>query len=1076
MSKKYLPTILYYYNNQHDLNEIQNLTGNYYKIIGVTSIDEIDEMFSNKKIMMVIADMILKDFNGLDILNKIKDKKPRVGRIVIATDYDEDKTIDLIYKNIIHGFITKPFNKIQILSLFNLNTQRYFLDESSKVLVNEINDIYGSYTKKLNQIDEEVEKQKKLADINKYLAAIIDNTEDHAVIKDTNLRWIAANKSVIESVGKKDISEVIGKTDIELFGDHPHVRKYLSDDQYALTLKKGQCFEDEEVVIGADGVKRYKHVKKFPIFDENGKVIATANISRDITARREVEEKIKNLNEELAAKVEERTKELSQSNLLLRKEIEERKELEDKLKMTQNAIDNNTTPVFWLSNEGKFLYTNNAFTETIGYDNNELKDKKFCDFIYKQEDSHNKWDEFYSKLKVHKTTNFIIELVKKSKKRFIAEIKLDYHIYEDKEYLFAYLTDITEKIKLENEIKRLAIAVEQSPFITVITDVNGEIEYVNPKFTEITGYQFDEVIGQNPRILKSGKIPIEIYENLWDTILKGKVWKGELCNKKKNGDLYWEYGSIASLRNEKGEIINFIKISEDITEKRKMTEELIRAKEEAESANKAKSEFLANMSHEIRTPIHAILGFTDMLLKITNDNRHINYLESIRNNSKSLLNIINDVLDLSKIEAGKLTFKYHFVDAYAFLTEISGMFIFRAKEKGIEFIIDISPSVPAYIYIDDIRLRQVLVNLLGNALKFTEKGYIKLSVQSEKYYSEIKIDEEINYVDLLFIIEDTGIGMSDEFKQKVFQSFSQDTHKSGKKYEGTGLGLAISKRLTEMMNGEIWFESEKDKGTKFFVRIKKVENYSTLAKIDSEGFIYDDIVFKGSKVFIVDDIESNRNFLSALLKDKNLEIFEAANGQECLELLKQEKPDLIITDLKMPLMDGFELFENLKKNIEYSKIPIIAASATYSESPQIRQNYKFDAIIFKPIKLNTVFEEIMKILPYSIKAKTFTIEADKEKEKITMTNDEYNAYKKIIEDEILPEWEIIHQQESMEEIEKFSKKIKETGEKYNLSILIQYSESLFESINMFDIAKMLKLINSFPELLKEIDTNIEKVN
>ena len=281
-------------------------------------------------------------------------------------------------------------------------------------------------------------------------------------------------------------------------------------------------------------------------------------------------------------------------------------------------------------------------------------------------------------------------------------------------------------------LKKLTRATEQSPVSVVITDKEGTIEYVNPTFTRVTGYTFEEAVGQNPRILKSDQHEPEFYQSLWDTILSGNTWTGDIVNLKKNREAFWEQVSIAPLVNENGEITNFVAMKEDISDKKKLLQELMEAKDAAEKANQAKSIFLANMSHEIRTPMNAILGYSQLMQhdeRLSQEN--LKHLDIINRSGDHLLKLINDILEMSKIEAGRIELAPVTFDLHDVILDLELMFRQRADDKGLDFVIDRAPDLPRFIFGDENKIRQVLVNLMGNAVKFTRNGEISLTVKAE---------------------------------------------------------------------------------------------------------------------------------------------------------------------------------------------------------------------------------------------------------------------------------------------------------------------------------------------------------
>jgi len=327
---------------------------------------------------------------------------------------------------------------------------------------------------------------------------------------------------------------------------------------------------------------------------------------------------------------------------------------------------------------------------------------------------------------------------------------------------------------------------------------------LNPKFCEITGYTKEEALGQNPRILKSGEMPVQKYKELWDTVSSGEVWRGEFHNRKKNGELYWEWATMTSIKNDHGEITNYIAIKEDISLRKQMEVDLIAAKEKAEESDRLKSAFLANMSHEIRTPLNSIIGFSELLADTHFvDDQKDEFIHHIIVNGNNLLNIISDIVDISKIEAGEITIRKSKIAIKNLLDEIRAMNLTQANEKQIKF-----NCTCDCVWADKERLHQILNNLIVNALKFTSKGFIEVGCKP--------IGNTIQ-----FHVKDTGIGIPTDFHQKVFDRFRQVEASYSRKYGGNGLGLAISKNLIELMGGTIWVESESGKGSTFYFTLPR---------------------------------------------------------------------------------------------------------------------------------------------------------------------------------------------------------------------------------------------------------------
>lgn len=392
-------------------------------------------------------------------------------------------------------------------------------------------------------------------------------------------------------------------------------------------------------------------------------------------------------------------------------------------------------------------------------------------------------------------------------RRIPLELAVNEFFIHGRQMFACVLRDITKRKEIEGQLQKLSRAVEQSPVSVVITSRDGTIEYVNPRFVEMTGFTLDESVGQNPRILKTGVHDDDFYKNLWKTILAGDLWQGEFNNRKKNGETYWEHTLIAPVRGAKGEITHFVAIKEDITESRRAAEELRTAKESAEAANRAKSDFLANMSHELRTPLNSIIGFSGVLKKEFYgklNEKQSEYVRYIEESGKHLLGLINDILDLSKVEAGKMKLEAAPVALKDVIQASVTMLMERALKNDIRLSVEIGPGVEKAIEADERKVKQILFNLLSNAVKFTPEGG-SVTLVASKENDAVRI-----------CVADTGIGIKAEDMAKLFTEFTQLESTYTKKYDGTGLGLALTKKLVELHGGRIWVESEEGKGSRFF--------------------------------------------------------------------------------------------------------------------------------------------------------------------------------------------------------------------------------------------------------------------
>ena len=394
---------------------------------------------------------------------------------------------------------------------------------------------------------------------------------------------------------------------------------------------------------------------------------------------------------------------------------------------------------------------------------------------------------------------------------------------------------------------------------------------------------------------------------------------------------------------------------------RRSEEELLHAKrraeelaDEAEEANRAKSEFLANMSHEIRTPMNAVIGYTELLERAVTDERQQGYLSSIKAGSRSLLTLINDILDLSRVEAGKMRLEYGPLDLGRLLEDVKHIFEIRAREKGLDLVLELDANLPPAMVLDETRLRQVLFNLVGNAIKFTEQGEVRVQACWEESESSV----------LRLEVSDTGVGVAEEQQERIFEVFEQQTGQSSRRYGGTGLGLAISRKLVEMMNGELSVDSRVGEGTRFRVRLFDVE--TALASFDqSEERSALDYRFTGGRVLIVDDNPVNRELVRDVLEPEGLSVQEAEHGAEALECARELPPDLVLMDIRMPVMDGFEALAAFGGDSRLCTIPVVAltASVMTTEAERIHEA-GFHGYLRKPVSRQDLLAEIARYLDY----------------------------------------------------------------------------------------------------------------
>lgn len=808
------------------------------------------------------------------------------------------------------------------------------------------------------------------------------------------------------------------------------------------------------------------------------------------------------------------------------RDITEQKTAEQELRELSEAVKQSPASVVITNKEGLIEYVNPQFELISGYPAEEAigqnprilsagkQPKEFYIDMWSAILEGNIWTgEFFNKRKNGEVfwENTSISPIKDAEGNIVKFI--------------AVKEDITDRKKTETELRKLSKAITQSPVSVVITDIEGAIEYVNPRYCEVTGYTSDETIGQNPRILNAGIQPKEYFKNLWDTILSGDIWYGEFCNRKKNGEIYWESASISPLTDNNGKITHFVGIKEDITERRKMEVELKKAKQEAELLNKvteivsesetfdialekcldsicgttqwpiahvyipslegeeeltptriwhlgdekvfsifrnttekirfkkgeglpgriweskqptwinnvqtdksffrkelaevlgikgafgfpimikdelvavcefftltemdlneqwiktmksvsdqigrvfwrkrnaeelkqakqtaeaasiAKSQFLATVSHEIRTPMNAIIGLTNLALKTDLDTKQKGYLEKVDRSAFSLLGIINDILDFSKIEAGKLNIENIKFNLETVFETVNSLNSQKAQEKGLEFSFYISPDVPYSLVGDPLRIGQIITNYCSNAIKFTATGEIIIRIDVVEKIS----DKEIK---LQFSVKDSGIGLTDEQKNRIFQEFSQADNTTTRKYGGTGLGLSISKKMVEMMGGETWLESEYGKGSTFYFNgVFGVQHWHHTVEYKSPAELAD------INVLVCDDNETALLICKESLDYFKFKVTTVSSGKEVITALHKSKYDLLIIDNAMPEMDGFETIQKIKNDKGYENLKIIMVSS--SGQPELADramNIGVNGYLVKPYSYSSLFDLIM---------------------------------------------------------------------------------------------------------------------
>ncbi|OQY59360.1 MAG: hypothetical protein B6245_07105 [Desulfobacteraceae bacterium 4572_88] len=529
----------------------------------------------------------------------------------------------------------------------------------------------------------------------------------------------------------------------------------------------------------------------------------------------------------------------------------------------------------------------------------------------------------------------------------------------------------------------------------------------------------------------------------------------------------WFDGRISPVSEE-----TVILVARNITEYKHMMVELKQAKELAETASRSKSIFLANMSHEIRTPMNAILGFSEILLEKTEDIQQKNYLEKIFSGGQTLMALINDILDLSKIESGKVEIQHTPVCIKSVLEEIRLMFSQKAVEKDIELKIRIN-NMPDNLLTDEIRIRQILTNLVGNAIRFTHRGDVSVTARCDTAVrpSQDRGDREI--FDLTLDIGDTGIGIPSDQQELIFESFRQQKGQKAETYGGTGLGLPISRKLAEMMNGRLSVQSEVGKGSTFSVILFGLEAGNAQCGMKHTETVYrENIIFEPAKIVVVDDVDHNREVVREYLRETNLCVIEASDAEKALNHIRTQNPNLVLMDLRMPGMDGYEATERIRNDVKLRNPPVIALTARAEKEEKEKIRGLFDGYLLKPISKTGLIRELKKFLPYKSQISPYAEETeyeDKSGESISEdTKELIPQLVDILEKEFLPIWENFNDILFIDDAADFAEKLEKIGFKYNIDFLADYGREFYEQVKFNDIDEIEKAIRDFPAIIKKI--------
>lgn len=874
----------------------------------------------------------------------------------------------------------------------------------------------------------------------KYLDSIIDNLPIGLQIFDEQGFTTRINEAQKKLLGISDQENEEGKYNI--LTDPPFKLDKEEKEEYEEVYQRKITINREVELDFAKGDDQQESKSNrvvlneivFPILRNDGKVHSVISLTNDITKRVDAEKALK-------------ASEMHQKTLL---------------RLIPDLI-------FVFNEEGLFkdVYTedNNRLLLPAG----DVTNKSFKE-VFPASLS----DIFYDHLKMAvdsremQSFNYEIEVEEKT---YYYETRL---LVSKQNEVIAIIRDITDYTVAQRNIKdseeKFRELAERTQDTLILFSATNEILYVSPNLETLIGITAEEYA-------RDPFIPLKLIhpdDKYWVIPKLNKYRK----NRRESIDLQfrvildkdeirWLWYRENTIFDDDHQPVRYAAVVTDITPNKEAEEQLKVAKEEAEKAYRSKSVFLANMSHEIRTPMNAVLGFTDLLNSRINDPILKGYLNSIKSSGNTLLNLLNDILDLSKIEAEKMKIKYSPVNLFTVFDEVKHIFSLKALEKGLDYSFKIDKNIPASLKLDELRLKQILLNLIDNAIKFTEEGSIKVKAKL------IGEQDDEDKIDLLITVEDTGIGIPEKMQTSIFESFRQQDDQDKKKYKGTGLGLAITKRLVELFSGTIKLKSKVGKGSKFEVILTDIEVSDPIISPQSrpnKKLRFEEESLEGKVIIVVDEQKTNRELIREVFYKSGCKVIEGESVEAILDKVPREI-DLLILEMKNPgsVLEDLIFINNLPALKNATKIGITSTSE-FNLEPKILAAFK--TILTKPIQLEK-FVEIVDAHFNRLDQKNRTNGSVYQDDIVDFRI--LNEIIKLLKGELHEKWQSAMETSSFAEIEQFAQTIKEVGTEFNLDALNTFSDVLTMHVKNFDIDRMIEVLNTYPAIIKELKGNLKNL-